>query len=67
MKKILFFLYFSIYTSNILSASDSDFYRSTGKIYGVYAVVLVLVLGLIFYLFSIDKKLKKIERNLDNE
>ena len=68
MKKFLFFLFFFIvFNSSSLMASDADFYRSTGKIYGVYGVVLILVVGLIIYLFSIDRKLSKIERNLDNE
>ncbi|MEE9373204.1 MAG: hypothetical protein V3V00_09145 [Saprospiraceae bacterium] len=66
MKNILSsFILFSFPLS--LVASDSDFYRSTGKIYGVYGVLLILLIGLIIYLFSIEKKLNKIERNLDNE
>jgi len=36
--------------------------RSSGKIYVVVAVISVIFIGLIAYLFSIDKRLKKIER-----
>ncbi len=37
--------------------------RSSGKIYVVVAVLVVIFLGLAFYLFSIDRRLKKIEKN----
>ena len=36
--------------------------RSSGKIYVVVAVMSVIFVGLAVYLFSIDKRLKKIER-----
>lgn len=36
--------------------------RSSGKIYVVVAVLSVIFIGLAAYLFSIDKRLKKIER-----
>jgi len=35
--------------------------RSSGKIYVVVIVVCVIFIGLILYLFSIDRRLKKIE------
>ncbi|MFT6137892.1 MAG: CcmD family protein [Salibacteraceae bacterium] len=37
--------------------------RSEGKIYVVVAVVLIIFIGLAIYLFSIDKKLDKLEKN----
>ena len=36
--------------------------RSSGKIYVVVAVISVIFIGIVAYLFSIDKRLKKIER-----
>lgn len=36
--------------------------RSSGKIYVVVAVISVIFIGLAVYLFSIDQRLKKIER-----
>ena len=42
-------------------ADTFDFFRNTGKMYSVYAGVLVLFLGLAIYLFSLDKKISKIE------
>lgn len=35
--------------------------RSSGKIWVVVGVVLTLVIGLFIYLFSIDRKVKKLE------
>lgn len=37
--------------------------RSSGKIYVVVAVISVIFIGLAAYLFTIDKRLKKIERD----
>lgn len=45
------------------SAGTAIDMRSSGKIYVVIAVMLVIFIGLAIYLFSIDKRLKKLERN----
>ncbi len=37
--------------------------RSDGKIYVVVGVLLIIFIGLVVYLISIDKKLKKLEEN----
>jgi hypothetical protein len=37
--------------------------RSSGKIYVVMAVCITILVGLILYLISIDRKIKKIEKN----
>ena len=67
MNKRLIFLLVLMSFSNLVLAADPDFYRSTGKIYGAYGAALILILGLLVYLFSIDKKLSKIERQLEDE
>lgn len=36
--------------------------RSSGKIYVVVAVIAVIFLGLVFYLFTLDRRIKKIEQ-----
>lgn len=41
----------------------ADDLRSSGKIYVVVVVLCVIFIGLIIYLFSIDRRVKKIERN----
>ncbi len=40
----------------------ADELRSSGKIYVVVAVMTLLFLSFIVYLFTIDKRLKKIEK-----
>jgi hypothetical protein len=40
----------------------ADRLRTEGKIYVVVAIVLIILAGLIFYLFLMDKKIKKLEK-----
>jgi hypothetical protein len=37
--------------------------RSNGKIYGVVGCIVVILVGLLVYLFSLDKRLKKLEKD----
>lgn len=72
MKKITLLLILLIYTINLFAQDNSvamaDAMRSNGKIYVVVAVLLVILIGLIIYLFSLDKRLKMLEKksNLKN-
>lgn len=54
--------------STWVSAQDTkpemaDVMRSNGKIYVVVAVCLTILFGLIAYVFVIDRKLSKMEKN----
>lgn len=40
----------------------ADEMRGSGKIYVVVAVLVLIFLGIVAYLFSIDRRLKKLER-----
>lgn len=40
----------------------TDFMLSNGKLYVVVAVVVVILLGLFAYLFNLDKKISKLEK-----
>lgn len=40
----------------------ADTFRSSGKIYVVIAIIAIIFLGLAIYLFSMDKRLRKIEK-----
>ena len=66
MKKISF-LFFSLmiaFAANAQSQPDmADLMRSNGKIYVVVAVCLLILIGLFFYVFILDRKIKKIEQN----
>lgn len=64
MKIVLFltaFLLSAVAKSEEIAMADTM--RSNGKIYVVVAVLGVILLGLILYLISIDKKVKKLEEN----
>lgn len=40
--------------------------RSNGKIYVVVAVVLIILIGLLGYVFSVDRKLSRLEKQRRN-
>jgi len=44
------------------NVSDLGLMRSNGKIFVVMAVVLTILIGLFAYLFSIDKKITRLEK-----
>ncbi len=44
-----------------------DVLRSSGKIYVVVVVIAVIFIGLAIYLFSMDRRLKKIEKQNQSE
>lgn len=39
-----------------------DFFYSSGKIYVVIAVLLIILLGIAAYLFKLDRKITKLEK-----
>ncbi len=57
-----------------ISASDyanssvemADAFRADGKIYVVVAVILVLLAGLFLYLYLLDRKITRMEKQWDN-
>ncbi|QES88205.1 CcmD family protein [Rhizosphaericola mali] len=58
-----FITFSSLFAQAAASASGekTDFMNSNGKIFVVMAVVVVIILGLFIYLFSLDKKLSRLE------
>ena len=48
------------------AAPPADFMRSAGKIYVVVAVIVVVFLGLAFYLWRLDRRLTDIENQIDD-
>ena len=67
MKKLAFTIIITILFISQVFAQVSekvemaDALRSSGKIYVVVAVASVIFIGLALYLFSIDRRLKKVE------
>jgi CcmD family protein len=43
-------------------ATMADTFRSSGKIYVVIAIIAIIFTGLAIYLFSMDRRLKKLEK-----
>ncbi|PWS28386.1 CcmD family protein [Pedobacter yonginense] len=66
MKKILLSLIFTMVAMQLFAQDNgvemADALRSNGKIYVVVVCIVIILLGLIAYLFSLDKRLKKIEK-----
>lgn len=67
MKKLTFLLLSLLSLTSVFAQADqkvemADTMRSSGKIYVVVAVIAVIFAGLAIYLFSIDRRLKKIEK-----
>lgn len=69
MKKFatLFFIQLLIVNLATAQMNTSDFLRSTGKIYSVVAVIVVIFIGIIMFLFRLDHKLTKLENHIKNE
>lgn len=49
---------------DIKTEEPTDFMHSNGKIFVVMAVVVTIVVGLLIYLINLDRKIRKIEKNL---
>jgi len=47
--------------------STEDFFRSTGKIYTVLAVVIILFAVILFFLMRLESKIGKLEKRIKNE
>ena len=46
--------------------ANPDFVHSIGKIYVVVAVIAATFLGIVFYLISLDRKLTKLENQINS-
>jgi heme/copper-type cytochrome/quinol oxidase subunit 2 len=60
---VLFAIVFCIgaKAQDVAANTNTDVMRSNGKIYVVMAVVATIVTGLFVYVYSIDKKISKLE------
>lgn len=55
-----------VLTAQSAAEPPADFMRSTGKIYVVVAVIVVVFLGLAFYLWSTDRRLTELEKQIED-
>lgn len=67
MKKILglaflMLSYMGVFAQQTQGVEMADAMRSQGKIYVVIVTIVLIFVGLAIYLFSIDRRLRKIEK-----
>lgn len=66
MKKILTVLILLFSSLNLLAQNSdiemADKLRTDGKIYIVVICIVIILAGLLFYLFTLDKRLKLLEK-----
>jgi hypothetical protein len=56
------------WTGSSLGAGENpDFFQSTGKIYVVVAVIGIVFCGLAYYLYRLDRRLQKLEKQKQND
>jgi hypothetical protein len=66
MKKLILIAIVCLCTSLAFAQNKpemADVMRSNGKIYDVVAVCLTILIGLFIYVFMVDRKISKIEKN----
>jgi CcmD family protein len=64
LNSLIAFILFATISQAQNSIEMADTMRSEGKIYVVIAVVLIILLGLLFYLARLDKKIGQLEKQL---
>lgn len=55
-------LFFSMRVNAQINVEMADVMRSNGKIYTVVAVCLTILIGLFIYVFTIDRKVSRLEK-----
>jgi len=63
--KIAAFLFLFPFQS--FANTGTDFLRSTGKIYSVVLVIVILFLGIVFSLIRLERRIKELEKTNLNE
>lgn len=67
MKKIFTTVLLLMITLQIFAqgheSAGVEMMQASGKIYVVVACATIILLGLLFFMFTIDKRLKKLEKN----
>jgi uncharacterized membrane protein len=69
MKRLLYLLLL-LMISPMTYAQDAemaDVMRSNGKIYVVVGIILIVLIGLITYLFLLDRKITRLEKKLSDK
>jgi len=58
-----------VFTSHLLwgQSQSLDYYRNSGKIYVVVAVIVVSFLGIVLFLISLDRRIRRMEKDLNQK
>ena len=70
MNKILLLIFSLFISINLFAQNEiemADTLRSNGKIFTVVAVCLTILLGLFLYVFMIDRKINKFEKEINKK
>ena len=59
-----FLISFVANAQNTLQPEMADKFREEGKIYIVVLIIVIILSGLFFYLFSLDKKISNLEEQV---
>jgi len=60
---LLLVISISLQAQETVAEDTAGLMRSNGKIYVVVAVVVTILLGLFAYVFNLDRKISKLEKN----
>jgi len=66
-KLLTIILFLAISLPNALAQGNRDFMRETGKINVVVGVILLIFLGIVWYLVRLERKLTKLEHQLKDD
>lgn len=58
---------FCSFAQNTDQVEMADGLRASGMIYVVVAVIAVIILGMLIFLFGMDKRISKIEKSVSNK
>ncbi len=67
IKIIAAFIMAALFSKNASAADMADAMRNDGKIWVVVTVLVIILLGLFIFLFSIDRKVSSIEKQLNQD
>jgi amino acid transporter len=63
----IIFTSFCAFAQNTGQVEMADGLRASGMIYVVVAVIAVIILGMLIFLFGMDKRISKIEKSISNK
>ncbi len=64
IQKTLYILLIIMTPVLLMAHESADFLRSTGKIYSVVLAVVLIFLGIVFYLVRLDRKISRLEKEM---